>query len=82
MSVSAGSPANLPAHRRPVGFGGTGADPVFVIRAADLGADLRWRPDMAGPSGHGFVEPVRRMPFSEYQEALWATRLNWQRVDP
>jgi hypothetical protein len=25
---------------------------------------------------------VRRMAFNEYQEALWATRPMWRRVDP
>ena len=82
MSASSGQPDNLPTHRRPPAFGGTGPDPIFAIRHGDLGHDLRWREDPAGPSGHGFLEPVRRMLFSEYQEALWATRSGWQRWDP
>lgn len=82
ISVAFGSPTDLPMHRRPVAFGGTGSDPVYAIDVADLGADLGWRADPDGPSGHGFIEPVRRMTFNEYQEALWATRNRWRRVDP
>jgi hypothetical protein len=82
MSVSIGAPERLPPHRRPGGFGGSGVDPVFAINVADLGPDLGWRADQDGPLGHGFVEPVRRMPFNDYQEALWATRPRWHRVEP
>ena len=82
MSVSIGVPDGLPAHRRPAGFGGSGVDPVFAIDVAELGPDLHWRADQDGPSGHGFVEPVRRMAFNDYQQALWATRSRWHRVDP
>lgn len=82
MSVTFGNPTDLPIHRRPPAFGGTGSDPVYAIDVADLGADLVWRADPDGPSGHGFLEPVRRMPFNEYQEALRATRSRWQRVEP
>ena len=81
MSASLGDPMRLPRHRRPPEFGGSGPDPVFAIDLAALGPDLGWRSDPDGPLGHGFVEPVRRMPFSEYQEALWATRSRWRRVD-
>lgn len=81
MSATADDPMLLPIHRRPAAFHGTGPDPVYAIEAADLGADLTWRTDPDGPSGHGFLEPVRRMPFTEYQHALWATRPSWHRVD-
>jgi hypothetical protein len=81
MSASIGDPEHLPLHRRPAAFGGSGADPVFSIDVSDLGEDLRWRADPDGPLGHGLLEPVRRMPFNEYQEALWATRARWRRVD-
>lgn len=81
MSATADDPMLLPVHRRPNAFNGTGSDPVYAIEAADLGPDLTWRLDPDGPSGHGFVEPVRRMPFNEYQDALWATRSSWHRVD-
>lgn len=82
MSLSIETPDNLPSHRRPPAFGGTGADPIFAINATDLGSDLRWRTDTDGPLGHGFVEPVRRMTFSDFQDALWASRARWRRVDP
>jgi hypothetical protein len=82
MSASSDTPENLPSHRRPASFGGSGADDVFAIGTLDLGSDLTWRPDPDGPLGHGFVEPVRRMAFSDYQDALWATRAMWRRVDP
>lgn len=80
MSVSAGDAMALPEHRRPASHGGTGRDPIFAIEALKLGLTLRWRDDPDGPLGHGFCEPVRRMPFKEYQDALWATRPEWQRV--
>lgn len=82
MSASGGSPENLPSHRRPPDFGGSAADPVFAINEADLGPVLQWQPDPDGPLGHGFLEPVRRMRFNEYQDALWATRAEWRRVNP
>lgn len=70
----------LLAHRRPPEFGGIGRDPIFEIDFVELGPDLRWRADPEGPSGHGFVEPVRRMGFTEDQGALWATRPRWRQV--
>ncbi len=80
MSVSSGGPDRLPDHRRPANLGGAGKAPVFVITASSLGPDLQWRPDEPdGPLGHGFVEPVRRMRFSEYREGLWATRSRRER---
>lgn len=82
MSATSGSPTSLPIHRRPPSLGGTGRGPVFALEVDALGANLRWRRDPDGPSGHGFVEPVRRMPFTEYQQALWATRPHWKLVEP
>lgn len=82
MSATSGSPANLPIHRRPPSIGGTGRDPIFAIEVEALGVNLLWRRDPDGPSGHGFLEPVRRMPFAEYQQALWATRPHWKLVEP
>ncbi|MEO5965070.1 MAG: hypothetical protein ABIR11_06360 [Candidatus Limnocylindrales bacterium] len=82
MSVAIGSPSALPAHRRPPALGGSGRDRVYSIGTGELGAELRWRRDPVGPSGHGFIEPVRRMAFSDYQAALWATRPHWEEVLP
>jgi RHS repeat-associated protein len=80
LSVSPGSPYNLPSHRRPPEFGGTGKDPVWGIRPCDLGLDLSYRPDPFNPSKHGFIEPSRPMKFNEYQDALGATRWLWGRM--
>lgn len=80
MSVSPDDPRNLPPHRRPPGFGGTGLDQVFTIREADLGSDLVYRADPANPSRHGFIEPMRPMTFQRYQVAIWATRTAWSTV--
>lgn len=81
MSVSPNYPMNLPQHRRPPPFGGTGRDPVFVIDDGDLGPALRHRPDPDGPSVHGFVEPRATMSFEDYQAAIWGTRESWTKVD-
>jgi hypothetical protein len=78
LSVGPDDPLNLPAHRRPPPFGGTGRDPVWVLDAGDLGPDLRYRPDLLR-SGHGFVEPVRPMTLGEYQQALARTRRLWRK---
>jgi hypothetical protein len=81
MSVSPGSPTNLPLHRRPPAFGGTGKDPVFAIDADDLGAHgLHYRPDPENPVRHGFVEPSREMSLEEYQGAIRSTAASWRRV--
>jgi hypothetical protein len=80
MSVSPDDPTRLPWHRRPPEWGGTGKDPVYQIEAEALGRELVYRPDPDDPQGHGFVEPVRWMPFEEYQRALWETRREWTRV--
>jgi hypothetical protein len=78
MSVAPGSPANLPKHRRPPEYGGTGPDPVWRIESDDLGDDLVFRPDPGDPNGHGFLEPKTAMYLEEYERALEATRAKWQ----
>lgn len=80
MSVSPGSPNNLPSHRRPSKYGGTGNDPVWCISSCDLGPDLRYRPDPQNPTRHGFVEPATAMTENHYQQALGQTRSRWERV--
>ncbi len=81
MSVAIGTPMRLPEHPRPPVFGGSGADQLFTIAVSEIGRVLRLREDPDVPSGHGFVEPVRRRTFDEYQEAIWATRSSWRRVE-
>ena len=80
VSVSPGSPANLPEFRRPPEFGGTGKDPVWTINERDLPDGLTYRPDPANPTGHGYLEPSRSMSLSDYQQLLEVTRPGWSRV--
>jgi hypothetical protein len=61
MSVSPDSPENLPRHRRPPEYGGTGLDPVWMMDSEDLSERLVFRPDPGDPHRHGFVEPETRM---------------------
>jgi hypothetical protein len=69
----------LPPHRRPPEFGGTGRDPVWGIDEKDLGPDLTYRPD-PDRDGHGFIEPARSMPLRDFQEAVERTASSWQLV--
>ena len=80
MSVSPDSPANLPRHRRPPSWGGTGLDDVWAISASELGERLVYRPDPDKPQAHGFIEPVDAMTFGEYRTALAGTRPRWRPV--
>jgi len=78
MSVSPPPPYNLPTHRRPAAFGGTGKDPVWKINVNCLSAfQLQYRPDAHQPNKHGFIEPIKEMPFEEYQQAIIATLHEW-----
>lgn len=81
MSVSPHDPGNLPLHRRPVAYGGTGKDPVWRIIEDGLGPTLSYRPDPADPDGQGFVEPAFPMPFEQYQRCFEATAASWERLD-
>jgi hypothetical protein len=78
---TAPSPDALDPWRRPPGFGvdGTGKDPLWRINVNDLGSDLN--PVLDHP-GHICVEPAQTMPYTQYQNALWATRPFWQSVLP
>lgn len=79
MSVSSGSPMNLPLHRRPPSLGGTGKDPVWAISPEQLAEELSYRP-APDDETHGFIEPAYVMSFEQYQAALHKTRQNWQRI--
>ena len=81
MSVSPGSPENLPRHRKPPEWGGTGLDHVWEILSEELGTKLLYRPDPAHPETHGFVEPSSPMTFEEYQDALAESRRKWRLVE-
>jgi RHS repeat-associated protein len=82
VSVSPHSPTNLPQHRRPPEFGGTGRDPVWRIGSANLPEGLTYRPDPHNPGGHGFIEPSRPMSISEYQNLLASSQGTWSLVTP
>lgn len=82
MSVAPDDPMNLPPHRRPEEFGGTGRDPVWRVGLADLGPDLAYRADPLNPTGHGFVEPARQMSADVYEGAVHETRASWRRHHP
>lgn len=73
VSVSP-SPNDLPSHRRPPSFGGTGKDPVWSIDINNLGPDLKFVPDSPG---HGTIQPSRSMTLEEYQKALFETFGKW-----
>jgi hypothetical protein len=78
MSVSPPPPYNLPTHRRPAAFGGTGKNPVWEINVNCLSAfQLRDRADPHQPNKHGFIEPITEMLFEEYQQAIVATLHEW-----
>ena len=76
MSVAPDSPMNLPDHRRPPQFGGTGKDPVWGIEIDSLGNEIQFRQDK--PS-HGLFEPAREMPIDEFQLALASLASRWIR---
>ena len=82
LSVAPGAPENLPRHRRPPEYGGTGRDPVWCIDSCDLPDGLKYRPDPDNPTGHGFLEPSLPMPIEEYQDLLAQTQPIWDRVGP
>ena len=73
VSVSP-SPQDLPPHRKPIEFGGTGKDPVWKLDVADLGNDLQHVPDKPG---HGTIQPKQSMPLSKYQTALANLKSKW-----
>ncbi|WP_427108125.1 RHS repeat domain-containing protein [Lysinibacillus xylanilyticus] len=76
VSVSP-SPQDLPTHRKPPEFGGTGKDPIWKMNTSNLGSDLVHVPDKPG---HGTIQPARSMSFENYQKALAETQTKWERV--
>lgn len=80
ISVSPPPPENLPEHRRPECFGGSGKDPVWELDTDELPNKLAYRPDPSNPDEHGFIEPAYRMTFERYQQALGETSELWRRV--
>jgi len=77
MSVSPLPVDNLPKHRRPSEFGGTGRDPVFCIKTVHLGSfNLKYIQD-PNNLGHGFIAPAQQMSYTEYVQNLHNTRDYW-----
>jgi hypothetical protein len=74
LSVAPDTPMNLPNHRRPPKFGGTGKDPVWGITLDSLGNDLVFLQDK---SNHGLFEPAREMSIDELQQSLAALAPRW-----
>lgn len=77
---TAPSPADLPAFRKPVPFGGIVAAPnlkLWVIEDSDLGFNLVILRDS---STHITVGPARTMTLAAFQAALAATQGNWKEV--
>jgi len=70
--VSPDDVLNLPGHRRPPRFHGTGKDPVFWIDDESLPDGLVYRddPDL---EGHGFIEPARLMRFEDCERLIRET---------
>jgi hypothetical protein len=79
LSVSPDDALNLPRHRLPPEYGGTGKDPVWSIGEEELGARLTYRPD-PDDATHGFVEPAEVMAFLAFESALAATASRWELV--
>ncbi len=75
VSVSP-SPQDLPPHRRPPEYGGTGKDPVWKLDTSDLGDELKHVPDKPG---HGTIQPTRTVSLSRYQQALANLKGKWKR---
>lgn len=87
MSASPPPPTNLPIHRRPPRYGGTDKKlRVYEIDTDGLPPELTAVEDPNAERGrdgqvrHWFIEPARRMRFSEYQTALGQTRHLWRAV--
>ena len=80
VSVTPHDPSDLPQHRQPRSWGGTGRHPVWRTLASTLPGSLTYRPDPT-KSTHGFLEPNKAMPVIEYGEAIKSTRELWERFD-
>lgn len=78
MSVSPPPPTNLPEHRRPPKYGGTGKDPLWELETETLPHELVYTPDPKNPGGHGLIGPSETMSMDSYIAALWNTRDLWR----
>ncbi len=76
MSVAPDDPLNLPPHRRPPVYGGTGNDPVWEIYEDELGPNLIYDQDKPW---HGTIQPSSEMKWDDYLRALHETRKRWRK---
>lgn len=77
MSVAPLPAENLPKHRRPNEFGGTGRDPIFGIETVHLGSfNLKYVQDPMN-LGHGFIAPLEEMSYTQYVQNVYDTRDLW-----
>ena len=77
MSVAVDTPMNLPEHRRPPEFGGTGRDSVFQYDTDNLPEGLQFRQNT---STHAFIEPDKPMKISVFEELLAGTKPDWDQL--
>lgn len=78
MSTSPDDPKNLPSHRRPLEFGGTGKDPVWETDSSSLTNDkIEWFEDK--PGEHGIVRPKKDMPYNDFKDSLEGTQNSWKK---
>jgi hypothetical protein len=83
LSVTPDDPRKLPVYRRPIEWGGVrSCPPVWGIPLDALGSDLAYRGDPTNPKNHGFIVPAQDMAFSQYKNAIEATRDRWEIVIP
>ena len=67
MSVAPDTPSNLPRHRRPPEYGGTGKDHLWSIQERDLSVHLRYVADAIPVPTHGSLSqpsPCRSQPIN------------------
>lgn len=67
---------DLPSHILPVARGGVDDSfQVYSLDNATLGADLAARPK--GRKSHNVIEPTQHCTLENYEQSIYATRLNW-----
>jgi hypothetical protein len=52
---------------------------MYCVDSCDVGPSLQYVPEA---DGHGFLEPVTKMSFEEYQGYLFATQASWEEIVP
>ena len=78
MSCAPDDPKNLPDHRRPTEFGGTGKDPVWSTDSGTF-QDLLWFNEDK-PGQHGNVAAKKPTKVEEFRNAIGGTQGAWTKV--